>query len=222
MTWAPDEEQLRRALAAEYGMITLIDESIGRILDAVDRLGLGERTTTVFTADHGDLFGDHGLMLKHFVHYDGVLRIPLAVRAPGGAAGRVRSLTSSADLAPTLLDLAGVAPYRGIQGLSLRPLLDGRAATLRSGLLVEEDQPFGVDGLPGPVRMRTLVTEDARLTLYADRPFGELYDRTSDPGEVVNLFDRPEGAALRGRLTEHLARELMDVADTGVRPAAAA
>ena len=222
MTWAPDEAQLRQALAAEYGMITMIDESIGRILDAVDRLGLAERTTTVFTADHGDLFGEHGLMLKHFVHYDGVLRIPLAVRVPGGATGRVGSLTSSADLAPTLLDLAGVAPYRGIQGLSLRPLLEERATALRSGLLVEEDQPFGVDGLPGPVRMRTLVTEDARLTLYADRPFGELFDRASDPHELENLYDRADGVPLRARLTEQLARELMDVADTGVRPAAAA
>lgn len=82
MTWAPEVDQLREAMAAQFGMIELLDDSVGEILGAADELGLLDDTIVVFTSDHGDLFGDHGLMLKHFVHYQGVTRVPLTVRGP--------------------------------------------------------------------------------------------------------------------------------------------
>lgn len=223
MSWAPTEAQLRRAAAAEYGSIALIDECIGRVLEATDRLGLAERTNVVLTSDHGDLFGDHGLLLKHFVHYDGVMRVPLMARLPAGpAARRTPGLVSSADLAPTILDLAQVEPYRGIQGRSLRPMLEGGSENLRDAVLIEEDQPFGLPGLPAPVRMRTLVTEEGRLTLYAGQTFGELYDRRTDPEERRNLWDAGEGRDLRARLHEQLVREMAAVDDFGIRPLAGA
>lgn len=224
MTWAPTEAQLRRAMAAEYGTVALIDECVGRVLDALDRLGLAERTNVLFTADHGDLFGDHGLLLKHLVHYDGVMRVPLIARLPdlGRPGSRIDALVSSADLAPSILDLAGVDPFRGIQGQSLRGLLEGRAERLRDALLVEEDQPFGLPGLAGPVRMRTVVTEDARLTVYAERKFGELYDRGRDPDELENLWDVPEAGELRQRLHRQLVAAMIHADDAGVRPVAGA
>ena len=77
MTFAADEEQFRRAAAAQYGLITLMDEQIGRVLAALEENGLAEDTIVVFTSDHGDLFGDHGLMLKHFSHYRAVTNVPL-------------------------------------------------------------------------------------------------------------------------------------------------
>jgi arylsulfatase A-like enzyme len=225
MTWAPTEAQLREALAAEAGMLAMVDDSVGAILGALERLGLDGRTTVAFTSDHGDLFGDHGLMLKHFVHYDGVLRVPLLLHVPAldGAGGRRHGgLASSADLPATILDLAGVPGHRGLQGRSLRPLLSGRGEPVRRRVLVEEDQPFGAPGLPGPVRMRTVITDDARLTVYGDQPFGELYDRAADPGELVNRYDDPAAAGLRARMYEELAAALMDVAETGVAPVAGA
>jgi len=223
MSWAPTEDQLRRATAAEYGSIALIDECVGRVLEALDRLGLGETTNVILTSDHGDLFGDHGLLLKHFVHYDGVMRVPLMVRLPvRPAAHHVAGLASSADIASTILDLADVEAYRGIQGTSLRPVLEGRSEHLRDGVLVEEDQPFGLPGLPAPVRMRTMVTEEGRLTVYAGQDFGELYDRRADPEERVNLWDAPEGRVLRGRLHEQLVQAMAGADDFGIRPVAGA
>lgn len=222
LTWSPTAEQYREALAAELGLIALMDDSIGRILQRITDLGLADDTAVVFTADHGDMFGDHGLMLKHFVHYRAVTRVPLVIRMPGAATGRSDALVSSADLAPTLLDLGGLPRWRGIQGASLAPVLDGRTAQVRSRLLIEEDQPFGLAGMPGPVRMRTLLTETARLTTYGRPGTRELYDHESDPDELTNLAQEGEGLPLLHSLTQDLAEELVDLADTGIRPPASA
>lgn len=222
MTWAPEVEQLREAMAAQFGMIELLDESVGQILGAADDLGLLDDTIVVFTSDHGDLFGDHGLMLKHFVHYQGVTRVPLAIRAPGIDPGRSDALASSADLVPTLLELTGTSPYLGIQGRSLAGVLRRRVAQPRGGLVIEEEHPFGTHGLPGPVRMRTYLDERGRLTVYGGQPYAELYDHEADPAEIHNLHDTPEGDALRQALTEALARELIELADRGRAPSASA
>jgi arylsulfatase A-like enzyme len=222
MTWAATEEQYRHAAAAQYGLITMMDEHIGRILDELERQGLAEDTIIVFTSDHGDLFGDHGLMLKHFVHYRAVTNVPLLLHVPGTPAARTQALVSSADLAPTLLELTGATPYRGIQGRSLVPLLQGAAEGHREALLVEEEQPFGLDGLPGPVRMRTIITAEGRLTQYFGTGVAELYDHRTDPGELLNRAGDPAFAELEGRLLRAMLDEMAAVADEGTAPTAAA
>lgn len=222
MPWAPTEQQLRHALAAEFGALTMIDDGIAKVMTALHELGLDGTTTVIFASDHGDMFGAHGLMLKHFVHYESVVRVPLIIRGPTVERGRTQALVSSADFAPTLLELAGVQAYRGIQGRSLVPLLTARAQALRERLLVEEDQPFGIEGLPAPVRIRTLITERERLTLYAGRSFGELYDLEADPEELENLWSVPERFEMRAALTRALAEEMACLVDPGVVPAASA
>lgn len=223
MTWSPTEEQYREALSAELGLIAMLDKSIGAILGRLDHLGLADETAVLFTSDHGDLFGDHGLMLKHFVHYRGVTRVPLLFKAPGVEPGRSGALVSSADIAPTMLELSGAPRFRGIQGRSLTPLLHRTATELRGRLVVEEDQPFGVPGLPGPVRMRTLITPEARFTTYAGSGgVRELYDTSCDTAEEENLADTLDGARLQARMYEELAEELALLGDTGTRPVASA
>ncbi|GAB4099682.1 sulfatase family protein [Sinomonas halotolerans] len=226
MTWAATEEQYRHAAAAQYGLITLMDEQIGRILDELEAQGLAEDTIVVFTADHGDLFGDHGLMLKHFSHYRAVTTVPLVVALPGAEAqqrtGRSAALVSSPDLVPTLMELTGAAPFRGIQGRSFVPVLRGTATAHRDALLIEEDQPFGLPGLPGPVRMRTVVTVEGRLTRYFGAGETELYDHAADPGELHNLAGDPGHAGLERRLTEALVASMAALADEGTAPTAAA
>jgi len=222
MTWSPTEEQYREAFSAELGLVSLLDDSIGRILARLDALGLSDDTAVVFTSDHGDLFGDHGLMLKHFVHYGGVTRVPLVMRVPGASPRRSDALVSSADIAPTLLGLGDLPRFRGIQGVDLTDVVTGRADGVREALLIEEDQPFGVEGLPGPVRMRTVLTHEARLTSYAGSAARELYDLIDDPEESANLAGTLDGAALEARMVGHLAEQLTAVADAGVRPTASA
>lgn len=226
MTWAATAEQYRHAAAAQYGLITLMDEQIGRILDELEAQGLAEDTIVVFTADHGDLFGDHGLMLKHFSHYRAVTNVPLVVAVPKARGGLVtgtrRALVASPDLVPTLLDLTGAEPFRGIQGRSFAGILGGGADSHREALLVEEDQPFGLPGLPGPVRMRTVVTAEGRLTRYFGAGEVELYDHAEDPGELRNVAGLPAYAALERRLTEALVTQMASLADEGTAPTAAA
>ena len=217
MLWAPTEEQFRHALAAELGSIEFIDDSIGRILAAIDDRGLAQETTVLLTSDHGDVFGDHGLLLKHFTHYRGAVRVPLIVHGAGAPAARHEQLVSSADIGPTVLALADAEPATALpaaQGRSLLPFLRGEhPAGWRSAILVEEDQPYGIDGLPAPVRIRTLITDRFRISRYAGTGIGELYDLASDPGETVNLFDDPGAQELRAEADSALAEALMQVDD---------
>ncbi len=214
-TFSVTEAQYREAMVAEAGLIAMLDDSVGQILEAVDNAGLAEETMTVFTADHGDLLGDHGLAQKGFVHYDGVTRVPLVIARDGLEPKRSDALVSNADLVPTILDIAGVEHYRGIQGRSLCPLLDGAANQHRDAVLIEEDQPNGFNGLPVSVRMRTLVTHAGRITLYHGTDQGELYDHRLDPLEKQNLFGTETD--LEAELKERMLYEALDLADVGRR-----
>ncbi|MGL3807100.1 sulfatase family protein [Paeniglutamicibacter sp. R2-26] len=225
MTFAVSEDQYRRAAAAQYGLIELMDAQVGRILQAVQDSGRAQDTIVVFTSDHGDMFGDHGLMLKHFVHYESVTRVPLVIRIPGAAGGEQRrsnALASTADLAPTLLGLAGVRGFHGIQGRSLQPLLEGSVESVRDAVLIEEDQPFSIEGLPAPVRMRSVVTAQGRLTRYFGAPGVEVYDHRTDAAELHNVAGKPEAAQLQRELEIALLEEMARVCDTAPTPSNAA
>ena len=216
--FAPTEEQFREAAAKEYGMVTMIDDAVGRILERLDAQGLRDDTVIVFTSDHGDMFGDHGMMLKAGMHYEGCLRVPLVVARPGGAPGTCSSLVSSVDLAQTMLDLADLPGFLGMQGTSLAPLLDDPSGAVRSDVLVEEDEMFDIAFTGKHLRMRTLVTPEGRLTLYDGAEQGELFDLESDPSELDNVFAKSVGQELRNHLTERLARRLMEVSDGSPKP----
>ncbi|MEM8857836.1 MAG: sulfatase-like hydrolase/transferase, partial [Chloroflexota bacterium] len=201
---SPSEEQFRAAARAEYGSITMLDEAIGRILDRLDELGLSDEITIVFTSDHGDMFGDHGLMLKFGSHYDGTVRVPLLIKAPQVTAGESDGLVSLIDLAPTILGLADCKPYVGMQGVDLRPMLEDQKSAVRDSVLIEEDLPFDMVGIGQNTSMRTLVTQDARLTLYAGSEDGELFSFEDDPAEIENKFNEDSSQALKGMMLSKL------------------
>ncbi|MGL5912231.1 MAG: sulfatase family protein, partial [Phycicoccus sp.] len=145
IAYAPDEAQLRHSMAAELGMISMLDDAIGRVLGELERLGLADDTVVVFTSDHGDMMGDHGLLFKVGCHWDGCVRVPLVIRAPGRTGVRCGALVSSLDISATVLDLCGVLPHAGMQGTSLVRQLDGTATEPpREAVLVVEDELFGV------------------------------------------------------------------------------
>ena len=164
---SPSEAQFRAAARAEYGSITMLDKGIGRILDRLNALGLSGNTAIIFCSDHGDMFGDHGLMLKFGSHYDGTIRVPLLIKSPEVPAGDSDSLVSLIDIAPTILSLAACEPFIGIQGIDLQPVLKEPSTSVRDSVLIEEDLPFDMLGVGQNTSMRTLITGDARLTIYA-------------------------------------------------------
>jgi arylsulfatase A-like enzyme len=184
--FGPTPELTRAAIAVTYGMIEYIDAGVGRILATLDRLGATDDTIVVFTSDHGDMMGDHGLLLKLIMHFQGCLRVPLIIKTPGRSGSRTSSLAASIDLPHTLLELCGVAEYQGMQGTSLVPVLDDPSATVRDAVLVEDDFPAAEVGGPFPIKTRSAVTSTHRYTRDSDG-FEMLYDLVHDPDELTNL-----------------------------------
>jgi arylsulfatase A-like enzyme len=201
--FGPTRDLVRHAMAAEFGLIEMMDAGIGRILATLEQLGLADDTVVVFTSDHGDMFGDHGLMLKATMHYQPCLRVPLLVARPGDGAVRTQGLASSLDLAQTFLDLADVAPFADMQGVSLTPLLDDATTNVRDHVLVEEDFPLALHGSPLPLRSRTLITDRFRYSRYSTGDV-ELYDLMTDPGELCNLARDPGHRSVRAELSERM------------------
>jgi arylsulfatase A-like enzyme len=213
--FAVTEEETRQAIALTYGMITLIDDCVGRILDYLNSSGLAQNTVVIFNADHGDFMGDHQLLLKAALHYQGLVRVPFIWADPESATrGVINSgICGTIDLARTILDRCGLEGHNGIQGSSLLSAVDG-GETGHDALVIEEHQRRGYMGLKNNFRARSLITKDHRLTLYEGADWGELYDLSNDPAEIRNLWDDPRAAHKRHEMTEQLARKMMELSDT--------
>ena len=214
---AQSELQLRHMTANYYGMISLIDDAVGRILDALAAHGQAADTLVVFTTDHGDMLGNHGYYLKGPWPFEDLLRVGLVAAGPGVAAARVvDEPVSTLDLAPTVHALTGTAAPREHQGRSLAPLLAGAAQSRDAAWSEWHVHPSrcGVG-----LQLRTVRTRRFKCTLELASGAGELYDLHEDPGEMRNLFDDPAHAALRremqalirarpGPVLEHLAEPI--------------
>ncbi|MDM9559931.1 sulfatase family protein [Bordetella petrii] len=223
--FACTEREAREAIALNYGSISHIDATIGRVLQALDEQGLSDNTVVIFTSDHGDYFGDHQLLWKGPIHYQSLIRTPFIWHDPAGRARGSRSgaLCSTADIAPTVLARAGLAPYNGIQGQSLLALMDGNdAPATRQEILIEEEGQRVMFGFTGRVRMRTLQTARYRMSVYADADWGELYDLREDPLELRNLWFDPAATGLRAELGWRLSRTMIAHAESSPHPSALA
>ena len=191
-------DQAREAKQAYYATISFVDAQIGRVLDALDRLGLRENTTIVFWSDHGYLLGEHGLWAKQSC-YEESARVPMIIATPASkSAGKGCARTVELiDLYPTLADLAGIAAPKTLQGASLRPLLDDPAAAWTRPAFTQVQR----GGFPG----HSVRTERWRYTEWARGEKGaELYDHTNDPQELKNLALSPEHADAVAELKAHL------------------
>lgn len=166
----------------------------------------------VFTSDHGDMMGDHGLIMKLAMHFRGCLRVPMVIHAPGKAPARTSSLASSIDLPNTLLDLCGIDEYRGMQGHSLTDVLDDPTASVRDHVLVEEDFPMRAFGPGPPLKMRTVISDVGRYTRDTDGQ-EQLFDLTTDPDELVDLTEHDRDPVRRAAMVERLADALIEADD---------
>ena len=195
---------LRKDMAVYYGMVSLMDREIGRILDRLDKLGITDSTLVVFTTDHGHFLGQHGLVAKGAFHYEDLIRLPFLVRMPGHVPAGVvnNSLQSLLDLAPTFLHAAGVDIPGQMQGVDQLPVWTGAADKARDLVLVENRHQ------PTALHLRTLVDSRHKLTVYRGHEYGELFDLHEDPDERRNRWHDPafagvkvgSVAALRSRL----------------------
>lgn len=204
-TYGIPEDVLRLLIARTHGMVSLVDHSVGRILEALRRSGLEDETIAVFTTDHGELLGDHGLLLKGPFPCRSLLRVPCMIRVPDQAdpGAVVTTPTSNTDLMPTLLELAGTDPPTAIQGESLVSLIRDGKAPVR-----EHVMSMGWSKETGNLHNhQSLFTERWRLTWFPRLGEGELYDLERDPAESVNLFDRADHRPTRDAMMNELYRE---------------
>ncbi|TME05641.1 MAG: DUF4976 domain-containing protein [Chloroflexi bacterium] len=187
-------EQLAVMIAGYYGMVSMLDANIGRVLEALEARGLSGETMVIMSSDHGDLLGDHRMLFKGPVHYDGLLRVPLIVRGgPYEAAQVVDDPVGLVDLAPTMLDAAGLPVPEWMEGRPLDRLP-------REHVVTENDHDAAFK-----LSVRTLTTSRYKLTRYVDREgTGELYDLQEDPGETVNLWEAKGTLKLRSELQAEL------------------
>jgi len=188
------DDAMRRSLATYYGMVSLIDQEVGRILDRLEQLGLAENTLVIFTTDHGHFLGQHGLIAKGAFHYEDLIRIPMIARYPGHipAGGVSQALQSQIDFVPTFLEAAGAAVPGLMQGSSR--LADWERGGGRDWTLVENRHN------PTTVHLRTLVTDRYKITVYRNHDYGELFDLQADPQELHNRWADPAYGAVKQEL----------------------
>ena len=212
--------EAQEAAALTCDMMAMVDDAVGTVLDTLDRLGMSDNTILMFTSDHADLLGDHGLVLKGPFHFQGLVRVPFMwsdphMRPTSESCDRV---CGTIDMGPTILNRAGIDPFNGMQGRSMLPLMSEPRANWRHGLVIEEEQQHGVLGFDEPMRLNSFVTERHRMTIYHDVEWGELYDLEEDPHECTNLWDSHNARELRREMMEALAYERMALVDTSPFP----
>lgn len=186
----------QQVVAHYYGMITLVDHSIGRILTRLDERGLSQSTIVVFTSDHGEFLGDHFFLNKGPLPCRSLLHIPLIIADPGAQPGIVDAVCSNVDVMPTLLTRCGIAVPEGVQGV----VLPGPGEQARRGYAFEA----GWSKASREYYHYSLYTQDWRLSIFPNLRDGELYDLRQDPFEHHNLYQDPGYRAVRDELTEEL------------------
>ena len=200
------DEQWRNVKAHYYALVTHVDNQVGRILTALDELGQRGNTLILFTADHGEHLGDHGLVGKGPPDQDSCAHVPMILSLPGRIAAQRRDeLIEQVDVAPTVLDYCGVQTPPQFQGRSFRPLLDGGEYQPRDSVYIEYRQPFE------PHRTwKTLRTRKFKYSICADGT-ERLLDLEKDPHELTNLVYDSEYAAALAEMRAELVRRWFTV-----------
>lgn len=185
-----------------YACVSFIDEQVGRLLATLEELGLRERTLIVFWGDHGWKLGEYGRWSKN-TNFEVDTRVPLIVAGPGVRSGaRSAAIVETLDLYPTLADLAGLPAPSGLDGRSFAPLLRGQRETHKAAAfsqLIRNDRRTYTSYALATEMGQAVRTERFRFVRWLRKgeevPFAfELYDHANDPGETVNVADRPEHA----------------------------
>jgi len=215
-------DELRQIRFGYHVSIAYADREFGRVLDALDKKGLTENTLVIFTSDHGDMLGDHQLLIKGAFFYDPVTRVPLILRWPKGlqSGRRVNSLVQNLDIAATVLSAAGMdsEPIKKYMPDSsdLLPLAAGKVPFVRedavccyrnSGINTENTQSIYFDP---PINATMIRHGKYKLNVWHNIKLsenelqGELYDMEGDRQELNNLWNDPDCSKVRQQLTGRL------------------
>ncbi|GAA0177485.1 sulfatase-like hydrolase/transferase [Clostridium sediminicola] len=189
-------EELKKDVALYYGMVSMMDKYIGKILDKLDELNLDNETIIIFTTDHGHFFGQHGLIRKGPFHYEDMIKVPFIVKYPGkvNRGKKSDSLVSLVDIAPTILSLSGIKIPCDMTGIDQSKVWLGEKEEIRESIICENRHE------PTTIHLKTYVDKRYKLTVYYNKTYGELFDLQNDPKELNNLWDNPQYKDLKTEL----------------------
>ena len=212
-----DEKTLKLNLAKYWAMIELIDDQVGRLVEALEKSGQRDNTVILFTSDHGHMIGDHGLYNKGCRFYEGLVRVPLVWSWPRRIQKGLASdaLVELVDLAPTLMEMAGLPVPDYMHGKSLMPILSGERSS-------DDHREFArstySETLQGVASFGTMARDRRyKLINYHGTGKGQLFDLEEDPNEHRNLWSDPAYAAVKLRLMEASFDAEAMTTDTGSR-----
>lgn len=200
------EKARREIMAKYYGMISLTDFHVGRIISALESRNLMENTIIVFTTDHGDYMGNHGLWWKGLPAYEDIHKLPMFVCHPDCRTPGMRStaIQSSLDFGQTFLEYAGLPVPSGLQGVGQSRAWNDSHIAVRDHAIIE------FRPTEGPFMQKTFVTDRYKIVFYNQRPHGELYDLEMDPDQYTNLWMKSEYQELKFSLMEKFISAEMD------------
>ena len=201
LDWLQDPQASQQYLRTIYGLISRMDLAVGQILAALRQLGLDDNTIVIWASDHGSLLGAHGLGGK-WLMYEESIRIPLIIRDPrsgmGGSSRRVEQMALNIDLAPTMLDFAGVPIPQQMQGKSLAPIVAGSNPNLRDDWYYEHFYEHH-NTIKPTEGVRTKKWKYIRYP-QEDPVYEQLFDLSKDPYELNDLAHDPEHEDMLKRL----------------------
>jgi len=219
-THPPDSFNGREVIAAYYAMIELLDEQFGRLVDHLESIGELDNTIILFHSDHGEMLGDHGLLYKGCRFFEGLVHVPLIFSWPGKfKTGLVSDgLVELVDIAPTLLEAAGIAVPDSMQGHSLLGILQGDAdpAVHKKSVVTEFNDALGSARESVPSHATMNYDGRYKTVIYHGHNLGELFDLQEDPGEFVNLWNEPSVSELKADLIIRHIDAVMATSSAGI------
>lgn len=215
------DREVREAIACYYAMCSLIDDQVGRVVQALKESGQWENTIIVYTTDHGDMLGAHGLFMKGVTAYEDVYRIPLIVSGPVVARpGReCAAIVNLVDLAPTLTELTGSAPIEEAAGRSLVPLLRDPEEADAAGASEVWNEGYAEFHGQRLAYTQRLVWHGRYKYIFNGFDLDELYDLQADPLETANLAGNPEYAETLREMAARMWRNVHRLQDESLRQA---
>ena len=216
---AVSKREALEARALTCGMITMIDDAVGKIRTVVKDVGVADSTVQIFTSDHGDHLGEHRLLFKGAEQYDSLTHVPFIWADPNGRQGeRSEELAQTLDIGTTILEHAKLEASVGMQG-QVMSVAGGKG---RDAVHIQYETQRTQKAFGSRPRVSSIVHDRWRLSMYLGRCQNELFDLENDPGEMTNLWNSEAHADVRNRLIERLAEMEIAVADRVPLPTAQA
>ncbi|MEM7291254.1 MAG: sulfatase-like hydrolase/transferase, partial [Pseudomonadota bacterium] len=205
--------EAQEAQALTCGMITMIDDALGKVVASLEKSGRSDETVQIFTSDHGDHLGDHRLLFKGAEQYEQITRVPFIWSDPEGQSRiRTNQIGQTHDIGGTILERAGIEAAWGMQSVDLFGKDQRKSAFIQYAHQLEMDE-LGV-----PPHVHSIHDGRYRLSVFQDMEWGELYDLHSDPGEFNNLWDHSEMREIKTHMLECLVRAEIDSVETSPLP----